>query len=472
MATKPKVRVPAGSSATSDSFQNFAARLGWGMPNQLSASRYTFHYVSRNRIQMEAAYRGSWIVGQAVDTVAEDMTRAGVVITSGQKPEEIETLNAAMERLCIWQALNDTIKWARLYGGAIAVLLIDGQDVKTPLNLETITDRQFKGLLVLDRWLVQPTLAGGDLITKYGPDLGKPQFYDVVADSMALANMRIHHSRCIRLDGIELPYWQRIAENLWGQSVVERLWDRLVAFDSATMGMSQLVYKAHLRTYKIEKLRELIATGGQAYEAVLKQIEMIRLMQSNEGLTLMDSTDEFLPHSYSFSGLSDVILQLGQQLSGALQIPLVRLFGQSPAGLNSTGESDLRMYYDMIAAQQEAKLRRGVGLLLDVLCRSELGAPPPEDFNFGFAPLWQMTDTDKASVGKTNTDAIIGAYDAALISAQTALKELRQQSRATGLFSNISDKEIAEADDKPPEPLETAEETLGDTPGQGDGTDN
>ena len=55
-----------------------------------------------------------------------------------------------------------------------------------------------------------------------------------------------------------------------GMSVVERIWDRLTAFDSATVGAAQLVYKAHLRTYSVEKLRELIALGGPAFEALLK----------------------------------------------------------------------------------------------------------------------------------------------------------------------------------------------------------
>jgi len=82
--------------------------------------------------------------------------------------------------------------------------------------------------------------------------------------------------------------------------------------------------------------------AGRMYEALIKQIELIRLYQSNEGMTLMDAKDKFEAHQFSFAGLPDVLLQFGQQISGAIGIPLVRLFGQSPAGLNSTGESDTR----------------------------------------------------------------------------------------------------------------------------------
>jgi hypothetical protein len=61
--------------------------------------------------------------------------------------------------------------------------------------------------------------------------------------------MDVHYSRCFRYTGVDLPYWQKIAENMWGMSIYERLWDRLTAFDSTTQGIAQLVYRAHLRVY-------------------------------------------------------------------------------------------------------------------------------------------------------------------------------------------------------------------------------
>lgn len=436
------------SFITRDSFENFAARVGLQANNQNSAAHYTFDLVSRNRVQMEAVYRSSWIAGMAVDVVAEDMTREGIELQSGLGPEEKDKLDQAMDRLQIWEQLCDNVKWSRLYGGSIAVMLVDGQDVSTPLKLDTINKGQFKGLLVLDRWLVQPSLE--NLVTELGPNLGKPKFYTVVADAQALINQKIHYTRVIRLEGVQLPYWQRIAENGWGQSVLERLWDRLIAFDSTSSGAAQLVYKAHLRTYKVEKLRELIAMGGKAFEAFVKQMEMIRLYQSNEGLTLMDSSDEFEAHQYSFSGLAEILLSFGEQISGALQIPLVRLFGQSPGGLGSNGDSELRTYYDNVKSWQDRALRPGLTTIMEILSRSELGMPMPKGWGFKFVPLWQLTDTEKSEIGSKDTSSIVEAYDAGIVSRATALKEMRQSSQTTGLWSNITDEDIEEAENDPP----------------------
>lgn len=435
---------------TKDSFQNFAARVGLGTGNQHDQSGYGFNFLSRNRLKLEAMYRSSWVVGQVVDVVADDMTRKGVKLSGLTDPKESEKIDQEMDRLQVWGRLNKTIKWSRLYGGAIAVMMIDGQNVSTPLNPNTIGKDQFKGLLVLDRWMVQPTLE--DLVTELGPDYGTPRYYDVITDSVGLCNQKVHYSRVIRMDGVELPYNQSITENLWGQSVIERLEDRLTIFDSATLGAGQLVYKAHLRTYKVKGLRSLIAAGGQLYEALVKQINMIRQWQSNEGLTLMDADDTYEAHQYNFSGLDNILLQFGQQISGATGIPLVRLFGQSPAGLNSTGDSDLSNYYDNINQQQEGRLRTPLQILYAVLHMSVLGKPLPDSFSFKFASLWQLDDEKKANVAKGVTEAVISAEEGGLIKRSTALKELRQSSEVTGVFSHITDEEIKEADDEDPPP--------------------
>ncbi|EOQ63918.1 HI1409 family phage-associated protein [Acinetobacter calcoaceticus ANC 3811] len=435
---------------TKDSFQNFAARVGLGTGNQHDQSVYGFNFLSRDRLKLEAMYRSSWVVGQVVDVVADDMTRKGVKLNGLSDPKESEKIDQEMDRLQVWGRLNKTIKWSRLYGGAIAVMMIDGQNVSTPLNLNTIGKDQFKGLLVLDRWMVQPTLQ--DLVTELGPDYGTPRYYDVITDSVGLCNQKVHYSRVIRMDGVELPYNQSITENLWGQSVVERLEDRLTIFDSATLGAGQLVYKAHLRTYKVKGLRSLIAAGGQLYEALVKQVNMIRQWQSNEGLTLMDADDTYEAHQYNFSGLDNILLQFGQQISGATGIPLVRLFGQSPAGLNATGESDLANYYDNINQQQEGRLRTPLQILYAVLHMSVLCKPLPNSFSFKFASLWQLDDEKKANVAKGVTEAVISAEEGGLIKRSTALKELRQSSEVTGVFSHITDEEIKEADGEDPPP--------------------
>ena len=269
-----------------------------------------------------------------------------------------------------------------------------------------------------------------------------------------------------------MPYWQRLTENMWGTSVLERLYDRMIAFDSASTGAAQLVYKSYLRTYKVKGLREVIAAGGKAMEGLVGYVDMMTRFQGMEGMTLLDDSDTFETHTHgAFSGLSDALTQFGQQLSGALGIPLVRLFGQSPAGF-STGETDLRNYYDMISQKQENELRIPLTRIYRMLAASE-GITLPDGFRIEFKSLWQLEPEQKANIAASNTDTIIKAEEAQLISRKTAMKELQQQSHTTGVFTNITDEEIEEAEeDLPPAASEVIPGEGEEQTGKGDPDEN
>lgn len=444
---------------TADGFDNFVSRIGLRNDNTLSASTYVFDLITRNRIKLEAAYRGSWIAGVVVDSIAEDMTRAGLDILAAKDDGDVRKIHNAVSRLQLWQSYCSLKKWGRLYGGGIGVIQIKGQDMSTPLDIETISKGQFQGIVVFDRWMVNPIIQ--DPIDS-GPEMGLPKYYEIVnsPDEMSVSykptsidGKRVHYTRVLRDGGIELPYFQAITEMMWGESVLERLWDRLISFDNATMSSASLIDRANLRMVGIDGLREILAAGAEATQGLYAQFDMMNDLQVNMGLTLLDKEDEYSSTAYSFAGLSDMMLQFGQQLAGATGIPLVRLFGQSPAGLSATGESDLRMYYDNINAKQEATMRNPWQTLLQVLWMSELGKAAPDDMTFSFKPLWQMSATDKANNAKTTTETILGPYETGITSRKTTLTELRDASADTGVFTNISDEDIDEAgEDEPPLP--------------------
>ncbi len=470
---KKAVALDAKQQAAMDGFANFISKVGAnaGGNNQLSQSQYVFNLLSRNRIVLEAMYRGSWVIGKIVETVADDMTRAGITITSDQEPDKITKMQTMISRMRIWNSFRDMTKWARLYGGAIGVLLIDGQDLSTPLDINRVAKDQFKGIKVFDRWQVTPDLVR---VIKSGPDMGLPEYYQLligatyapetqnaVEEMKASAGyrdgMNIHHSRVIRQTGIDLPYFQQITEMMWGESELERVYDRLVAFDNATMSAANLINHANLTNVQVDKLREIIAAGGKARQALEGMFELMRFMRSNEGITLVDKEDTVNSNAYSFAGLDDILLSFGQQLSGATDIPLIIMLGQSPPGFGSTGEIELKIYYDRINSKQESKYRPGVEKVLKVLHKSLFGVPAPEDMQFTFNSLWKMGDKEQAEVGKSITETVLGAFSGGLATRAMALKELKQHSHKTGIWTNITDEDIADAEamdlvEEPPSP--------------------
>lgn len=430
--------------ATADGYNNFSAKLGTSTKNIQTGGTYVPGYLTRNRVELEFAYRSSFLVGAAVDAVADDMTRKGVNITSRLEPGHKGKVDTFWDAIGIWDGLNDTIKWSRLYGGAVLVVLIEGQDMSTPLKLDRIKQGQFKGVISLDRWMLNPTYI--DLVTEYGPDFGKPKYYRVITNQQGIPPWKIHHSRLIRMDGETLPFQQAQTENGWGMSVIERIFERIQAFDTATVGTTQLIHKAHLRTYSIEKLRSVLALpdDNPAKAGLMKHMDMIREFQTIEGMTLMDKNDDFQTHSYSFSGIADVILRFAEQVSGATGIPLVRLFGQSPAGF-STGDGDLENYYSRINSQQERRLRRHIRWLMDITWRSLFGEPLPDDFTFEFNKLWEMSDTDRATMASNIATALSTLVDREILPRHAAMNDLRNLSEVIGIGGSITDQDIDDA---------------------------
>jgi len=451
MADAAVIQFPVRDGAASrvnDSYVNFAAQVGIGTDNVASFGTYAFTFLTRNRILLEALYRGSWIIGAAIDSVADDMTQAGIELQTDMSPDDIELLNEAIDDLQVWEKINEVIKWGRLYGSCTGVYLVDGQDFATPLDVSTVRKGQFRGILPMDRWQLIPSI--GRLVQELGPDMGMPEYYTTVPDAILPDLGPIHHTRLFRYDSIQLPHYQKMTENLWSESIVERVYDRLLAFDSTTEGVAQLVFKAHLRTLSMENLRNVIAAGGPAMNGVIQNVAMIRRFQTNEGLTLLDSKDKLETHTYTFAGLDDILLRFAEQICGATESNMSRMFGQETGGLNSSGEVPLRNYYDGITKKQKTRLRRPLKTILALASHSTFGKPLPAGFNFKFNPLWQITDKEKSEIAAADTTAVTGAYTDGVVPRSVALKELKQSGQTTGMWTNITEKDIADADAEPP----------------------
>ena len=442
---------PTPAHATQDSFQNFNAAMGLSTRNVSAGATAVTNYITLNRVYLDTLYRGSWLVAAAVDIPADDMTRAGIDIEGDLEGADKDAMQAALRDMAIWQRLNEAIRWGRLYGGSVAVMMFKGQNTTTPLKVERIRPGDFQGLMVMDRWTLNPV--PGSIVTDFGPDFGQPEYYQTVTDTLnGYPRLKIHHSRVIRFGGYKLPYYQRTQNMGWDLSVVERIYDILTAHGSTTTGMAQLVYKSWLRIFSVDGFEELVASGNSvAMQGFAAMVETMRLFQSLEGITVIDSEYDLDAIGFAnFAGLSDVLASMSQQLCGALRIPNTRLFGSSPQGMNATGNGELRDYYDGVLKDQENELRRPMTTILDVLHMSLFGEMPPPGFTSKFRPLWQVTDIERATIAGQDTTRVAAAVNGGIVQVSTALKELKASGKVTGAWQTIDDEEIADAEQLPP----------------------
>lgn len=451
---KAPVPQPIRSRAL-DAFSNVLARLGAGTPNLLEGTEYSLQRMSRDFNTLNALYRESWIVRRIIDVIPADMLKNWITITSGLAPDVEKRLSLTLRRTQLIDKLKRGMQWGRLYGGALGVLLVkhQGYDLSQPLQLDWIMPGDFAGLLIFDRWNgVNPSSELIEDITD--PDYGYPKYY-TVTDPAGGGSVKIHHSRVARFPGNTLPFWEEIAEMQWGASVVESIFDELRKRDNVSWNIAQLTFMANIRVLKMQDLGQLLAaTDNESQAELLRTLEAQNMLLNNMGMQVMDAADGLETHQYTFGGLSDCYQQFIMDISGAAEIPVTRLFGRSPSGLNATGESDLQNYYDMIAEKQESYLRPILNKVLPPFIISTLGSLP-DDFDFEFDPVAEPTDKERADLAKCGTDNVVAAYNAGLISQRTALKELKQQSERTGVWTNITDEDIERASDtvEPPDEM-------------------
>lgn len=445
---------------TNDSFTNSLARLGFAQPNLTNGAQYPITRLTRNYSLLNSLYRDHWIVRRIIDTIAQDMVKAWINFKTELEPEEQDAIDREIRLTRVKTSLLKTIKWARLYGGAAAIMMIEGQEdrLDEPLEIDSILPGQFKGLIVLDRWSgIYPQLETVDDINS--PEYGLPKYYIIKneADTGSTnTSIRVHHTRVLRFTGDDLPLWEELAETYWGASVMESIFNELKKRDNTSANIAHLVFMANLRVLKMSDLGQLLTTvNAKAQKDLYSTLSAQNLLMSNMGVYVMDAADGFETFQYSFSGIDGVYELFMLDLSGAADIPATRLYGRSPQGMNSTGEGEENNYNGMILQKQEEKLRPVLEKLLPVIEKSALGRVT-DDLEFDFNTIEKPNQKEIAEQVWRTSQAIREVYDSGIISQKIALKELKQTGKPLGIFTNITDADIEGASNELSTPLEFA----------------
>ena len=439
---------------TIDAFQNQMARLGFGQPNLNEGADYPLTRMSQNYNLFTSLYRSSWIVRKIVDVFPSDMVKNWIKFNSSLDPEKISKINSVIRKTKTKEKIKEGLRWARLYGGAAGLILIDGdEDLSEPLDYDTIMLDDYKGLLIFDRWNgIYPDIELEDDISD--EEYGYPKYYSI---SLSEANnnlmlsynkqdlVKVHHSRIIRFNGRDLPLWERQAEMFWGESEIEIVFEELKKRDNTSANIASLIFLANIRVLKMNDLGQLLGASTQkAQENLYKVLQAQNQLMSNMGIYVMDKDDDFGSEQYSFGGLNDIYESFMLDIAGACEMPVTKLFGREPAGFNSTGESDLTQYYDTLEEKQETYLQPIIDKLLPIIFMSTLGAIP-EDLDWEFNPCMNVNSKDLVDLAQSMASPIFEAFNAGLITKEIALKELKQQNEKTGMWSNITDEDIKNA---------------------------
>ncbi|MGO9291466.1 MAG: anti-CBASS protein Acb1 family protein [Polyangia bacterium] len=443
-----------------DGLANFVTGMGT-TSDKTTHSRY-MPGLPIDRITADSIFESSWSGKRLVVTPADDMVRKWRKIKwdgmdKGAASKGLPAITAEEKRVQLKKRVHQCIQWSRLYGGCIGVMMIRGQAnaaaMREPLDVERLGKDCLLGILVFDRWrvygmppdkvpLVQgQTQVDASIVAPYlnqslgDPNFGLPEFY-FLADSA----VQVHHSRCVRFNGVELPWYEWMRNALWDDSVYRATMSATKNYDSIVAGAGTLITEANQDVVSAEGLWDLLATDKGTGE-VLKRYQLLNAMKGTTRLMVLDKDKEtYTRNAAQFSGVAQILADSRTDLAGAYDMPMTRLFGQSPGGLGSNGDGEQQNWDDHIQSKQELDLGPQLEKIDQVLVRSALGYMP-ENFQSDFRPLRQMNELQASQMrlNKANADKIwfdMGVATEGLIA--------RERSN-DGSFETMEDDDVAMA---------------------------
>ncbi|MEN0115424.1 MAG: phage portal protein [Agrobacterium cavarae] len=377
-----------------DSLTSLVSRMGTDR-DKAATTFYSHTYLTDE--QLIAAYSTSWLPRKIVDIPALDACRKWRD-WQAKKPQ-IEAIEEEEKRLNVKGKILEAAKKGRLFGGAAVYIGTGDANPAEPLQVDKITKGGLKYLNVMTR----RQLSGGE--TERNPEsdwYGKPKLYTLTgANGQQIA---IHPSRLVLFTGA-MPADDEITNNPWqgwGDSVLQSTLDAVKNADSTAGNIASLIFEAKIDIIRLPNF--MASLGNEEYKRkILERYTLANTSKGINGTLLLDKEEEYESKSAQLAGLTDILMAFMQIVAGAADIPVTRLLGQSPAGMNSTGTSDMKNYHDRIQSMQELEFQPAMARLDEAIERSADVRDP--DVHYRWSPLEQMSEKERAEIFKTTADA-------------------------------------------------------------------
>jgi phage-related protein (TIGR01555 family) len=414
MARPKTPAAPPNPGSRVDAWINTITGLGTSRDKLAAATVTALRDEWRNSQILETLYYEDDLIRKFVDKIVDHALRQGVdpelraslddvAIAADEAGDEVkrraEAIRRRMRELDAVRILARADKLGRLHGGAAVFIGADGTDPKLPLDPANVG--RIRRLAVYERDELQPVQWYGDpLSARYGEvevwrftPMGTP------VGASAGGQPLIHASRLLMFEGLEPTRQERIRQNGWSPSIIVSAIEALRDGQQNWRSVGLILNQAHQIVFKMKGLAKMISDGQE--EILQKRMSFVNLKRSISRALVIDAEGEGVDYlSASLSGLDTIADKNWQRIAAAFDMPLTILMGVSPAGMNATGESDMRQWYDSVQAHRQDVLGPPMDVLMQLVA-SEIGDASPTEWSSSWPSLWQMSPMEEATYRKT-----------------------------------------------------------------------
>lgn len=395
-----------------DGFKNLLKSFGGNNDTRTQTGYTITPRITRVYDLLDDLYNTSWIAGKIVDIPVADAFREGRTL-------QIEDKNKLDEVLELYTTIDNKIaqalKYARIYGGAVLVIVSSDDKIDKPLK--TFSQGDLVNIAVLDVTQIVPQeLDRNPLSTNYL----KPKSYIINNTSVS-----VHPSRVIYVDGVETTNKERELNNGFGCSLFERGYKNIEDAVQTTVSIRNLVEQSNLDVVAINNLNDSVASGDAGETAVRERIAVLSQMKSLLNTIAIDGKDTYTNIAKNFGTLDKIQMNMFVIVSAIYDIPYTRFMGKSAEGLSATGDGDLKNYYDKVKADIQVGQLTQIYKILDPIVTKHL-FDDDSGFKYEFNPLYQLTELEEAELRSKNATIRASDLNLGIIDEEAALKEAQK----------------------------------------------
>lgn len=367
-------------------------------------------------------YNTSWEVKKIIDIPIDDAFRTAHKLC-GLSSDVVNNIESVYTKFNVVDKMKKALKQERLFGGSVIMPIIrTNDDLSSKFDISTMAQGDLLGVNVVD----VTKLARIDTDTNpFTPGYDR-------CEGLIIDGNQVDYSRIVIFDGGTLINYQ--SQNLlqrsynpcgFGESKISQLYDLIVHAVGTQEAAYHLVNLSSVLLLQVDNLRSLTATNSPALEKLNEIVEQLSIYR---GAVIDGKNTQITQHSASFGGVPELIYTFYQLLSAASDIPATRFLGQAPGGLNATGESDTRNYYDMVESIRNTKIKQCEEFLINMIGVSLYGYNTwkelSTDFSIEYNNLWQPTPQEHADIQQKNVQMLLDLYTNQVITKDELVEKL------------------------------------------------
>lgn len=340
-----------------------------------------------------------------------ELTREWIKLTSKQDDgssgsSKIKLIDAELTRLGVRDVFQKGAEHDCLFGRAQFYIGIRGADPAKPLILDPRTVKKGSLDSIIPIESIWTTPADYDANDPTAPSFYRPSRWYMLGKT-------VHATRLMTVVTRPLPDLLKPAYNFAGISLSQLAEPYVDNWLRTRQSVSDLINNFSITV--LATSMDQVLQGNDDGASVIKRAELFTAMRSNRGLMLLDKEREEIQQvNTPLSGLHELQAQSQEQMCAVSRTPAIILTGISPSGLNASSEGEIKVYYDWIAAQQNAFWRTPLETIIKVIQLSLFGEIDP-DIGFDFVPLYQMTPEEIAAIRKSNMETDTGYINAGVL---------------------------------------------------------